>query len=245
MPDTVSEKDNSSRWLFAACSISAGISYFVIGLTHFLLPREQLQFASGVTRAFFESLASNSTAFVVHYIAFVCASLLGVGIVVGVYGLLESKGFWLRLTSVLGVVGFAVTALNFGFLMFQALGLASRFQGLDAAAQNAVLAIGLLSLDAYSLMGFGLVGLWFISVNRGLRQNGLLPRTLALLGAACGVLSESVFLGRVLHTKLLIDIAAAGAIVLIPVWFIWFGVSLLSGSIREQAFAQVIRPEHT
>jgi hypothetical protein len=41
-----------------------------------------------------------------------------------------------------------------------------------------------------------------------------------------------VFLGTLSHSELLIDFAAAGGMVLGPVWFIWLGLFLLRGQAR-------------
>ena len=51
----------------AISAFLCGALYLLVGVTHFLLPREQLRGATGVDAAFFESLASSSAVFTVHY----------------------------------------------------------------------------------------------------------------------------------------------------------------------------------
>lgn len=62
----------------------AAVAAATVGVSHFLMPRAQLHFATGVTPAFFESLAAGSGAFRIHYGAFVVAALASTAVVLGV-----------------------------------------------------------------------------------------------------------------------------------------------------------------
>jgi hypothetical protein len=90
-----------------------------------------------------------------------------------------------------------------------------------------------------SNVGFALVGLWLIGVNRGLASDETLPRQLATLGLATGVvmaLGLASIPGIVLGID---DMASApgwiwigsvgwtGTFVLYPIWALWFGRSLV------------------
>jgi hypothetical protein len=226
----------SSGGLTAICAFVVGLAFCVIGLTHFLMPRENLLMASGVDRAFFESLASNPIPFAIHYWAFIWASLFGIGVVLGLHKVfrLENSAL-LTLASAWGIVGLSISAINFGFLQSQALATAVRFADLDPAAQTAILSVGFKNLDPYSLMGFGLVGAWSLTVNVLSLRRRLFPKALALIGCSGALLYEMVFLGTTFHLEVLIDIAAAGALVVGPVWFIWLGLVLKKGQGRAVA----------
>lgn len=222
------ENKRSPESLTAICAGVVGVSYCLVGLTHFLMPRENLLFAKGISRAFFESLTSGSTPFSIHYWAFICASLFGMGVVWGFSEMFRSENSaLLKLSSVWGIIGLAVTALNFGFLHHQALATADRFASLDSSVQMTIVVMGFQNLDPYSLMGFGLVGIWSLTVNLFCYRRSLLPKALALVGCGGGMLYEMAFLGTLSHSESLIDFAAAGAIILGPVWFIWLGLFLL------------------
>jgi hypothetical protein len=167
--------------------------------------------------------------FTVHYWAFVLSSLFGIGVVSGLWDIMagsESRAA-LRFTSILGIVGFSVTGLNFAFIHHQALVIAAKFHGLDASVQATIVATGLHNVDPYSLMSFGLVGVWSVAVSILSYRLRVLPRKLALVGCVGGTLYEMVFLGTLMGSEVLIDIAAAGAMVLGPVWFTWLGVFLV------------------
>jgi len=62
----------------------AAVAAATVGVSHFLMPRAQLHFATGVTPAFFESLAARSGPFRIHYGAFVVAALASTAVVLGV-----------------------------------------------------------------------------------------------------------------------------------------------------------------
>jgi len=211
------------------CAIMTGGLFVLVGVTHFLMPRAQLHLASGVSRAFFESLASRPGAFVIHYWAFVLASLSAIGVIIGLGEMLgRGAGLWLRLSSAWAVIGSAVTAVNFDFFRSHALETAGRFASLDPAAQAAVLAGGIRSIDPTSFIGFGLGGIWFITINVAGSRRALFPKALGVLGVFGGVLFELVFLGTLFHVGLLIDIAAGlGAVIVAPTWFICIGVLFL------------------
>ena len=62
-------------------AIIMGMAYIVAGITHFLMPREQLHMASGIKPVFFESLKSSSTVFRIHYWAIIIGTLAGAAVV--------------------------------------------------------------------------------------------------------------------------------------------------------------------
>ena len=62
----------------------AAVAAAIVGVSHFMMPREQLHLATGVTQAFFESLGKGSGAFRIHYWSFVVASLASTAVVLGV-----------------------------------------------------------------------------------------------------------------------------------------------------------------
>lgn len=44
-----------------------GIGYLIVAISHFLMPAEQLHFASGLDAEFFRSLAADPAMFKLHY----------------------------------------------------------------------------------------------------------------------------------------------------------------------------------
>jgi len=219
----------TKHWMLSCCAIVTGALYLASGLTHFLMPRAQLHLASGVSRAFFESLAARPGAFTVHYWAVVLTSLFAIGVIIGLNEMFGSgAGLWLKISGVWAIVGGAVTAVNFDLFRSHALEAARHFAGLDPAGQSALLATGVPTIDPTSFLGFGLPGVWFITINLAGNRRGLLPKALSALGVLGGALFELVFLGTIFHVRLLIDIAAGlGGVIVAPIWFISLGALLL------------------
>jgi len=59
------KKDHS--FLLPVFAFAAAFMFIAEGITHFLMPPEQIHLAHGITPAFFTSLAANPAAFHIHY----------------------------------------------------------------------------------------------------------------------------------------------------------------------------------
>jgi Domain of unknown function (DUF4386) len=225
-------KRDASRYLIGFFSLAAALCYWLIGGTHFLMPKAQIHFATGIKADFFESLASGSAAFQVHYWVFAVFSLFAIGVVLGLRNLLSSKpNVWLHLTEVFALIGFGVTAIDFVMMQSYALRLAGKWPSLDATARAILSASGLPHLDSEGFFGFGLVGLWFGTVNISLFKAKLIPKWLAILGLLGALLTELTFLGTVFHIARLIDLAVGlGGMIIGPIWFIGLGIRMIRTS---------------
>jgi len=225
-------KTSDNRSLTGIFAILAAFSYWIIGATHFLMPKAQLQFATGITADFFKSLASESTAFQVHYWVFAISSLLVIAVVLGIKNLLGTRqNLWLHLTEVLALIGLAVIAIDFIMIQNYSLRLAKEWPSLDVATQVIISSIGLPHLDPEGLFGFGFLGLWLGTVNIVMFKANLIPKCLAMFGLLGAFLNELVFIGTVFHVALLIDLAAGvGGMIAGPIWLIWLGIQLIRSS---------------
>jgi hypothetical protein len=124
--------DRLTGWL----AVVVALGYGIVGVTHFAMPREQLHFGTGVSQAFFRSLAAGHVAFTVHYWSFALTSLLAMGVVLGLRP--EPAGPTppsLRLARVWALLVLALTAVDFLRLWTRALDLAERFATLSPTAQ--------------------------------------------------------------------------------------------------------------
>jgi len=212
---------SSLAFLVAAFAIA-------VGVTHFLMPREQLHLATGASNAFYASLAANSGPFRVHYWSFVVAALANLGLVIAVRSLIsEPRSLLYRLTETIAIVGLSVTAIDFALMQSKALSLVDRLPNLDASAQAAVIALGLPHLDPTGLFGFALPGAWLVVFSLEARRTRSITAAVAFLGLLAGLLYASVFLGSVAHLTLVIDLAAGlGGVVVFPVWAVCIGLVL-------------------
>jgi hypothetical protein len=225
-------KRDINRCLIGFFSLASALSYWLIGGTHFLMPKAQIHFATGIKPDFFTSLASGSTAFRVHYSVYAVLALFGMGVVLGLRSLLSSRpNLWLRLTEVFALIGLGVLAIDFVMMQNYALRLAREWPSLDAAARAVISATGLPHLDPEGFFGFGLLGLWFGTVNIVMFRAGLIPKWLAILGLLGALVNELTFIGMVFHIALLIDLAVGvGGIIIGPIWFIGLGSRMIRAS---------------
>lgn len=204
-----------------------GIGYLVVAVSHFLMPAEQLHFASGVDGAFFRSLAAESAMFELHYWAMALTALGATGVVLGLGSELPTWFQWIR---VLAVAGFVVTAVSFVAMQSQALQIARTFAGLEPTAREAVVNRGVGNLDPSGLFGFGLIGSWLVALNVLAFERSAWHPALAVLGVVGGAVTMGAFVGTVLRVPLLVDVAAGlGAGVIIPAWFLVIGWRLGRG----------------
>ena len=204
----------------------AAVAAATVGVSHFLMPRAQLHFATGVTPAFFESLAAGSGAFRIHYGAFVVAALASTGVVLGVRRLVAApRPLSYGIAEVWGLVGLAVAAIDFALMQSKALSIAQAFGGLDAPAQSAVVAMGLPRLDPTGLFSFGLFGLFLATFSWTARR--ALGPVLPWLGMLGALLYWAGFVGTAAHRPILVDIGAGlGGVIVAPIWSAWLGITL-------------------
>ena len=93
--------------------------------------------------------------------------------------------------------------------------------------QQSMLGAYPLPLDPTGILGFGFVGFWFLILNYLTREMDSFPNELAYIGIMGGILHMFVPLGTIINQQILVAIAAGlGGVVLGPIWYIWFGITL-------------------
>ena len=213
----------------AWCAVIMAVSYVLVGITHFLMPREQIHMAGGIKATFFESLTRTSTAFRLHYWCFMIAALSGAGLMIGLPETLGIQPSLLLIVSqAVAVFGSLVAALNFGFMLDRALRLSRAWSGLSAAAQETLRTEGLQNLDPTGLFSFGLVGLGLGLINVMAINAQSIPMWLGIIGCLGGVTFLAVFIGMVSGVGVLVDIGAGfGGFIAAPVWGIGLAYFLI------------------
>jgi hypothetical protein len=129
-------KRDVNRYLIGLFSLTPAFCSWLIGGTHFLMPKAQIHFATGIKPDFFTSLASGSTAFRVHCWVYAVLAVFGMGVVLRLRSLLSSRpNLWLRLTEVFALIGLGVLAIDFIMMQNTALRLAREWPSLDTTAR--------------------------------------------------------------------------------------------------------------
>ena len=220
--------DRSSARLGGISSILVGVSYLAIGVTFFLLPPEQQPGSLLPTDQIYASMAAHSTLLVTYYWAFVVAGVFAVAAVPAISDRVRAANpGWVRWTSTLALIGYAVLAVEYLVLQDQVPKLAAGYLQLDESAQSALAVIGPLNLNNDAWAGFGTVGLWMAVVNWLALRGGQWPKALAVIGLVVGLGNSLVIAGFILEDPLLILITAGlGGVILGPIWFVWLGIRL-------------------
>ena len=212
------------------CSILVGISYVVVGITYLLGPVEQRPGADAAE--FLTSFAQNPLMSILMYWAFALGAVFAIAVVLAVSEMVVSLSEgWVRWTSNLAIIGFAITALNY----FRYLGyfptMAATYATGDAVTRAATEASqSIIDLDPNYWLIFGSVGLWLLVVNLLALSGNSWPKILSYVGIAGAIAYWLVVASYVFQIYILSSIAAAAAIVIGPVWYIWAGLRLQKAS---------------
>jgi hypothetical protein len=223
-------KDNTLSRLAGICSILVGISYVVAGLAYLLVPAEQKTTANPA--AFLTSFGQKPTASVLEYWAFALGAVLGIAVVLAISEKVRSANEgWVRWTSSIALVGFAVAATQyFRYIALNPERAAAYATG-DGATRAALAANqSMVELDPGGWLAFGGVGLWFLVVNLLALRGNIWPKLLAYVGMAGAIAYWFVVAGNALDVEVFVTIAAAAAVILAPTWYIWAGLILRRAS---------------
>jgi hypothetical protein len=224
-------KDNTLSKLGGNFSIPLGILYLLIGVTYLLLPADQKQ--TSALDKFLLSFAQNPTTQIIQWWAFALSGLIGIAVVLAVSESVRSANEgWVRWTSTLANLGFAVVAVNnFRNIAYQP-GIARAYMEGDAVTRAAIEVGGPFGLDPQGWLTFGAVGLWVLIVSLLSLRVGTWPKLLTYAGIATALAYWLIVIGFVSNQETLFTIGAAlGGIILAPIWYIWTGLKLRQISI--------------
>jgi hypothetical protein len=208
-------------------SLTVGILYILVGCTHFLLPLDQLRGGRGINETFFLSLADHSLVFSVHYWLVVLLSLFSIAVILAFFKIVSSanKGIALWVT-VIGIIGAALSIVDFASVGVRAPRIAQQFISYTGSEKMVVLIAGLPHVDP-CFLAWALLGIWALVSNWFALKNKLLPKTICFVGILGSCLYILVFLGSVVQKQIIVDIAVGvGGLILAPIWYIWFGLTI-------------------
>ena len=222
-------KDNTLSKLGGTCSILLGISYVLVAVIYIVMPAEQKDAAGISPEAFLESLAQNSTLYIVGGLVFALGSLLGIAAVLAISERVRSVNEgWVRWTSTLAIIGFAVNAID----SFRRIALdparATAYVKGDAAIRAALTVPSAQpGLDPQAWLRLGAVGLWVLVVSLLALRVDIWPKPLTYLGIAVTIVYWLIVASNFLQIQLFTAIVAGvGLVILTPIWYIWLGLRL-------------------
>ncbi|WP_252504939.1 hypothetical protein [Sporosarcina sp. Marseille-Q4943] len=209
--------------LGAISAILVGLCYFFTVILVLLAPPGENAVVDHITHM--EKLMA------VHYILGFLG-VLGIMVVLTISRTLEKQtagSEWYPYSKVMAIIGFALLAIN----NFRQTGLDHELSHEAIHASGAVLdavVIGWVGLVEFSPQGwidFGFVGIWILTVSVfSLKlHNRKLLSYLGYLGGSCFIVTV---LGNVTGLSFLVMIGMGlGGLVVVPAWFIYYGVLLL------------------
>ena len=224
-------KGNTLSKLGGTCSILTGVSYLVIAVIYLLVPPEQQEGSGIPIGKFLESFAQNPTSLTVGFLVFGLGSLFGIAAVLAISERVRSANEgWVRWTSNLAIIGFAVNAVDwFRSVALIPASAAAYVQG-DAAVKAALTVPGAIAhLDPQAWVRFGAVGLWALVVSLLALRDSTWPKPLAYLGVAVAIANWLIVASNVVQVPsqlLRTIIVGVSVVILPPIWYIWLGLRL-------------------
>ena len=220
------ESVESGAW----CAFLLALSYLGAGVTYVLLPGDQ----KGGTilhepDRYLQSVARDSTLLVANHLSLGVGALFGIGVVVAVWMWTRRvAGGWMSWLSTLGVLGFAVTAVDNLQIAAHDPARAALFIRADAVGRTALaVTSSSVSIDPQMWLSFGLTGIWILAVSAVVVRHRLLPAAHAALGIAVAASSLGIEIASVTHTPILLVVSAGlGGLVAGPAWYVWLGLAL-------------------
>jgi|WetSurMetagenome_2_1015567.scaffolds.fasta_scaffold05789_6 hypothetical protein len=208
-------------------SIIVGILYILVGVTHFLLPLDQLRGGRGINEAFFLSLAEHSLIFSIHYWIVVVLSLFSISVILVFYKIISSAHRDIVLwVTVIALIGTALSIVDFASVGVKAPRIAQQFSSYTAIEKSVAIIIGIPHIDP-CFLSWGLLGIWSSVCNWLALKTKLLPKTICYIGIIGSCLYMLVFLGSLFQKQLIVDIAVGvGGLIIAPIWYIWFGLTI-------------------
>ena len=214
------------------CLVCA-LSYAATGATFFLDPTSQ--FKTG-TLDYWNALAGAPLGRQAFLMAFALAGLTAFCAMGEVQRLIGPTSGLARLAASLGQLGFGVTAVSYVRLLGGEAQRAQAFAAGSDAVRQSITSFSLV-LDPQGWLIFFLSGLSLLLFGALGWRFGTLPKALAVLGMAGGLLYIVAFIARANQQMLIVDVAAGlGGVIVGPLW--WAGLALRFLRSGDQASAR-------
>jgi hypothetical protein len=223
-------EEKSVARLGGVCSIIVGILYVLIGITFLLVPAEQRGGIDDLPR-FLPSFHANPTAMLLLYVEFAVGAILAIAAVSGISGLVrEVNEGWIRWTSNLAFLGFAIVAVYYFQMIAIAPARAAAYVAGDASTKSALVVPT--GVDPQFVLRYGVIGLWILVVSILALKSRKLPTLLSIVGIVSALLYWVLGINDVLGVAATVRpiLAIAGGVIAAPIWFIWVGARLLKGT---------------
>jgi hypothetical protein len=215
-------KDNSLFKLGGACAILLGIVDALSSITYLLLPADQ---RLGVPAArILPSIVQGAPLLYLQLLELAFLGILGLIVVPAFAELFKAQNEgWVRWTSNLALLGFAVAAVSNLLTYARLPAIAAAFVAGDASTKAALVPIWRSTLDLYGVWNDGVIGVWILTLSLLTLSGKIFPRILAVLGVLAGIFLFLIPIAFFIKTPSLFLVAAILGGTASTVWMIWAG----------------------
>ncbi len=223
-PQVTTQNPSSLFQAGGICAVLVGICSAISYILYLLLPEQQKLGAKGPD--LLPSFAQNPTILTLEFIGLALVGLFGLGAVMAISQAVAAQNGWVRWTSALAYLGYGVLAVSQLLTLERLPRVADAFVAGDAATKAALAAVWKSSLDPQTWLQYGGVGLWIVIISLLAVRTNAFPKLLAYLGLLVGIVHCLLPVMFVLQAPAFIVPLAAVGLIVIPVWYIWVGITL-------------------
>jgi FtsH-binding integral membrane protein len=220
-------KDDSLFKLGGICAILLGVAkIFSSGIYLTLAPDLRAEVPAA---KFLPAFAQNSSSLITFFWIEAFVGVLGLAVIPALSSVVKPRNEgWVRWAGTLAYAGFVITAVGYTLSIARLPAIAKAFVAGDIVTKAVLAAVWKSSIDLYGLWGYGAVGFWVLVVSVLATRSNELPKFQTYLGILLAVLFLLVPVGAISKNSLILLVAAAGGLVISPIWWIWTGLTLRS-----------------
>lgn len=216
-------KDSSLLKLGGMGAILLGVVNALSSILYLILPPEQR--AAVPAAQILPSVAQDATLLMLTFWLQALVGVLGLLVVPAFARLVEGANEgWLRWTSQLAVVGFAVSAVGYLLSVARLPGIAAAYVAGDAATKAALVPVWKSSIDLQGLWGYGAVGVWVFVLSLLAMRQAKLSRLWTYLGMVLGIAYWIIPAGTIFKSQSLLLVGVAIGTIITTLWYVWGGI---------------------
>lgn len=205
-------------------AILLGLTKIWTGISYLIIPADQRAAVTG--KVFLPAYAQGHGLLHSLFWAEALVGIFGLAIVPALAKFLinQKNEGWIKWTSTLATVGFAVSAIGYFLTLARLPGIATAYVNGDPSTQAALAVTWKSTPDLFGFWGYGAIGIWMLCVSLLMLQRVNVSKVFAVIGLLTAILSILVAAGTYFKAQPLLLLGAAAGGVAAPVWFIWLGI---------------------